>query len=102
MIWALRNLRFIAAVAALAGLLYGPWWLRGYVEKIDDLRASNAALMADLKAARETADVMRAHNARLDKEAAARAKLIDHLKSMEGQDAPLSDLLSAAAAGLWP
>lgn len=103
MIWAiLRQWRMIATTVALAGLFYGGWWLRGYVERVDDLRAFNAALRDDLQAARQTADVMRAHYARQDDTVKRLQTLDDDINSVEGRDAPLSPYLDNASRRLWP
>ena len=98
----LQYWRLIATVAVLAGSIYGGWWLRGYVERVDDLRASNATLRKDLQAAHQTAEVMRAHHARMQREAADYTAVLEALNKMDGQNAPLSDLLRATAGRLWP
>jgi cell division protein FtsB len=103
MIWAiLRHWRLVVATAALAGLFYGGWWARGYVERVDDLRASNAALREDLMAARQTAEVMRAHYDRQEKTRQTLKALADEINSVKGRNAPLPPYLDNSAGKLWP
>lgn len=103
MIWAiLRHWRLIACAAALAGAFYGGYALCLHLWRVDDLRASNAALRDDLQAAHQTAEVMRAHYARQDDTVKRLKTLTDDINSVEGRDAPLSPYLDNASRRLWP
>lgn len=68
----------------------------------DQLARELTTAIRAIEDAKLAAEVHRAHIARLAEEARETARLLAELEQMEGQDAPLSDLLDATADRLWP
>lgn len=96
------NWRVLATLGALAGLFYGGWAVRGYVERADDLRAAVASLQSDLASERKTALAVRKYYAERDAIKDSLDAQAREFQSMEGRDAPLSDHLRGVAGRLWP
>ncbi len=101
-------IRFLPSVLVAAALAAGVWWLVELVRDraeltaaLDAARVEIATHRAALAQAQEAARVHRAYLTRLEGERARWNGIERDLQSMEGHDAPLSDLLRAAAVRLY-
>ena len=96
----------LALIAALAlALGWGLWQrasLANAAAQVASLQTDLAAAQAAREWAKEATAVHRAHLDRMMRQRAAYEAAGRDLQMMEGQDAPLSDLLGTAAGRLWP
>lgn len=101
-------IRYLPSLLAAVALVAGIWWLVGLVRDQAELSAALDAARVEiathevaLKQAREAARVHRAYLDRAEDERARWAATLAELQSMEGRDAPLSDLLRTTAERLY-
>lgn len=101
-------IRYLPSLLAATALVAGIWWIVGLVRDRAELagalevaRIEIATQSAALAQAQEAARVHRAYLARLEADRARWSAIDADLQSMEGRDAPLSDLLRAAAGRLY-
>jgi len=101
-------LRLLPSLLAAAALAAGIWWLVRVVQDRAELSAALDAARVEiatrdvaLAQAQEAARVHRAYLSRLEADRANWAATLADLQSMEGRDAPLSDLLRATAERLF-
>lgn len=100
--------RYLPTALVALALAAGVWWLVGVVRDRAELSAALRAARVELATkdaalaqAREAARVHRAYLDRLETERARWAAIKADLQTMEGRDAPLSDLLRATAERLF-
>lgn len=101
-------IRYLPAALALAALAAGVFWVVSVVQErgelrlqLADARVSLASARAALAQAEESARVHRAYLDKAEEERAEWEALQRDLQSMEGRDAPLSDLLRSTAGRLY-
>lgn len=101
-------LRYLPSILAALALAAGVWWLIGLVRDRAELagalevaRIELATQTAALAQAQEAARVHRAYLTRLEADRARWSATLAELQSMEGRDAPLSDLLRTTAERLY-
>lgn len=101
-------IRYLPTLFAAAALGAAIWWLVDLVRDRDRLDAALQAANAELAAknaalaqAEEAARVHRVYLDRLEAEQARWAAIERDLQTMEGRDAPLSDLLRVTAERLF-
>lgn len=101
-------IRYLPSILAAATLAAGVWWIVGLVREraeltaaLDAARVEIATHRAALAQAQEAARVHRAYLDRMEGERARWNGIERDLQSMEGHDAPLSDLLRATAVRLY-
>lgn len=90
----------IPALLALSLSLGGVAWF--WQQRAEDASDALRAASARLAQHEQAAEVHRAHIKRLEEERAGWAAQDRELNLMEGQDAPVSDLLLRAGRVLWP
>lgn len=90
----------IAAQALACVILGGLAWF--WQDRADDVARRLSVATARLEQVEQAAEVHRAHIKRLEAERATWAAQDRELKSMEGRDAPVSDLLRRSGRVLWP
>lgn len=99
LVWIGRHWRGVAFAALLTSVAWGGWYARGRVERVADMRAMIAQQEEALRTAKQTADVLRAHNKR---QTELLQTMSDLEKEIGASDAPLSPYLANAARRLWP
>jgi|GEM_PF-4239166 len=106
LIWMLRNLPVLAAGVCLAGLVLTGVRLahekKRLIVELSQLQGQLSMAQGELERAQETARVHRAHLSRAAQERRHWSLIINDVQLQEGQDAPLSPLLSFTAERLYP